>query len=605
MMNLKSIFALPKWAKVILLVLSIIAVVGLIGTIALNQSVKGETYSANLTLNSQKSLETSSQIAYNFFIDFPKFKPLLRSKSISRVDIAQFVWDKRIDKNAIENLRNGGRNVWFESTQDLQSLGTESLGKVEYTIDFSPLLWNIVRYYIFLTILVFLFASKILYFIATTDNKKAQILLATTAFIAMSASFYNNAFGIEDNWHFQSWQRDTESHIIARSLADIYGLETQGYGLGFLKAGDIQTYGEGSDKILAEGIVPQSYAPYKSAIGIQGYMWSFVYRYFNDVKLKSTQTHLKDLKPLYVICSALNAISILIVAFLLGKIFGRLFGVVFVVSMFLSPWITNYGNNLYHNFYMWLMPSAFSFSIFLLLYKNGNHKKPKIALLSIGYVLSLFFKSLMSYEYLTSIVLFSLSPFFLAPFLAKMKFIDTCPPLKKLAKQTAMLFALAVLGFCFAFSIHTYMRGNGDFVAGVESIYKGDFLRRMVGGDTKDFDPVYAESLNANALQIIAKYLDWHSPIIVGFDFRGNFYVLLIINILLLIFAFKGAQRRLFVAMFVVFALPAISWFVFGKAHSYIHTHMNFVLWYFGFIAVLLYIPIVATLQSKRSVKKQ
>lgn len=116
------------------------------------------------------------------------------------------------------------------------------------------------------------------------------------------------------------------------------------------------------------------------------------------------------------------------------------------------------------------------------------------------------------------------------------------------------------------------------------------FLRRMVGGDTKDFDPVYAESLNANALQVIAKYLNWHSPIIVKFDFRGNFYVLLIINILLLIFAFKGAQRRLLVAMFVVFALPAISWFVFGKAHSYIHTHMNFVLWYLGFIAVLLYI---------------
>lgn len=149
MMNLKSIFALPKWAKVILLVLSIIAVVvGIISTIALNQSVKGETYSANLTLNSQKSLENSSQIAYNFWIDFPKFKPLLRSKSISRVDITQFLWDKRVDKSAIENLRNGGRNVWFESTQDLSALGVESLGKVEYTIDFSPLLWNIIKIFV-------------------------------------------------------------------------------------------------------------------------------------------------------------------------------------------------------------------------------------------------------------------------------------------------------------------------------------------------------------------------------------------------------------------------------------------------------------------------
>lgn len=541
--NLKALFMIPKWAKFFISISIIIILLLLIAVLLLSQITLSEINSA---------------------IENPP---------------------------PLSNL-----DIFLESTKDTNPMQIKSW------------LWNTIKYYIWLIILVFLLFSNILRFIATTDNKKVQILLTTIAFIAMSASFYNNAFGIEDNWHFKSWQRDTESHIIARSLADIYGLETQGYGLGFLKAGDdIQTYGEGSDKILAEGIVPQSYTPYKSTIGIQGYMWSFVYRYFNDRKLKSTQTHLKDLKPLYVICSALNAVSILIVAFLLGKIFGRLFGVVFIISMFLSTWITNYGNNLYHNFYAWLMPSMFSFSIFLLLYKNDNHKKLKIALLSIGYVLSLFFKSLMSYEYLTSIVLFSLSPFFIAPFLAKMKFIDMCPPLKKLAKQTAMLFALAVLGFCFAFSIHTYMRGNGDFVAGVESIYKGDFLRRMVGGNARDFyEPELAESLmNANALQVIAKYLDWHSPIIVGLDFRGNFYVLLIINILLLIFAFKGAQRRLFVTMFVVFALPAISWFVFGKAHSYIHTHINFVLWYLGFIAVLLYIPIVATLQSKRSVKEQ
>lgn len=535
--NLKALFMIPKWAKFFISISSIIILLLLIAVLLLNQITLSEINSA---------------------IENPP---------------------------PLSNL-----DIFLESTKDTNPMQIKSW------------LWDTIKYYIWLIILVFLLFSNILRFIATTDNKKVQILLATIAFIAMSASFYNNAFGIENDGHFKSWQRDAESHIIARSLADIYGLETQGYGLGFLKAGDdIQTYGEGSDKILAEGIVPQSYAPYKSAIGIQGYMWSFVYRYFNDVKLKSTQTHLKDLKPLYVICSALNAISILIVAFLLGKIFGRLFGVVFIISMFLSPWITNYGNNLYHNFYAWLMPSMFSFSIFLLLYKNGNHKKPKIVLLSIGYVLSLFFKSLMSYEYLTSIVLFSLSPFFIAPFLAKMKFIDMCPPLKKLAKQTAMLFALAVLGFCFAFSIHTYMRGNGDFVAGVESIYKGDFLRRMVGGNARDFyEPELAESLmNANAFQVIAKYLDWHSPIVMQFNFRGNFYVLLIINILLLIFVFKGAQRRLLVAMSVVFALPAISWFVFGKTHSYIHTHMNFVLWYLGFIAVLLYIPIVATLQSK------
>ena len=161
MTNLKAIFALPKWAKIILGVLSIIAVVGIIATFVLNQSTKGETYSANLILKSQKSLESSHQITYNLWIDFPKFKPLLRSKSISRVDITQFLWDKGVDKSAIENIRAGGRNIWLESTQDLGTLGVESLGKVEYTIDFSPLLWNIVKIFVGILTLTLLLTNTI------------------------------------------------------------------------------------------------------------------------------------------------------------------------------------------------------------------------------------------------------------------------------------------------------------------------------------------------------------------------------------------------------------------------------------------------------------
>lgn len=201
--TLNAIF--PKWAKVILLVLSIIVAVGIVGTFMLNQSVKGETYSANLTLNSQKSLETSSQIAYNFWIDFPKFKPLLRSKSISRVDITQFVWNERIDKNAIENLRNGRRNVWFESAQDLQSLGTESLGKVEYTIDFSPLLWNIIKIFVGIVALTLLLANTIKHRLAPFgryDYALALILSLITLILCV---------GQVDNGH--NWGGDFSGYI--------------------------------------------------------------------------------------------------------------------------------------------------------------------------------------------------------------------------------------------------------------------------------------------------------------------------------------------------------------------------------------------------------
>ena len=44
--------------------------------------------------------------------------------------------------------------------------------------------------------------------------------------------------------------------------------------------------------------------------------------------------------------------------------------------------------------------------------------------------------------------------------------------------------------------------------------------------------------------------------------------------------------------MFIVFLGTTLSWFILGKAHSYVHTHMNYVLWYFGFIQICLYIII-------------
>ena len=142
--------------------------------------------------------------------------------------------------------------------------------------------------------------------------------------------------------------------------------------------------------------------------------------------------------------------------------------------------------------------------------------------------------------------------------------------------------------------LHGFIRGGGDLIEGFKIMYEKDFLRRMVGGNAENFNPVYAESLNASIVEVVLKYFNWTTPIIVGIKFTGNFCVLILLDFILLIYAIKNdAQRKLLAAMLMVFALPAISWFIFGKAQSYIHTHMDFVLWYFGFVAVAFYIPVL------------
>lgn len=45
-----------------------------------------------------------------------------------------------------------------------------------------------------------------------------------------------------------------------------------------------------------------------------------------------------------------------------------------------------------------------------------------------------------------------------------------------------------------------------------------------------------------------------------------------------------------FVALYIVTFLTSVSWFVLAKSHSYVHTHINFVLWYMGYVQVCLYV---------------
>lgn len=146
--------------------------------------------------------------------------------------------------------------------------------------------YAIARMWIFISVVALLLFSNIVSLCAKNLNKKVIFI----AFLTMSASFYGDFFHIEDKITFQKWQNDAESHIIARSLADLYNLPTQGYGLGYLEAryftGErIEPYGIGSYEILAEGIKPHSYTPYTSNVGIQGYIWSFIYNKFNAFKI--------------------------------------------------------------------------------------------------------------------------------------------------------------------------------------------------------------------------------------------------------------------------------------------------------------------------------
>ena len=109
--------------------------------------------------------------------------------------------------------------------------------------------------------------------------------------------------------------------------------------------------------------------------------------------------------------------------------------------------------------------------------------------------------------------------------------------------------------------------------------------------------------MNASVWEVFCRYFHFDTDIIVGIPGK-LFQVICIIP--LGIFAYDFYNRKLDVikvTLYIFTFLTSISWIVLAKSHSYVHTFLNFVLWYFGFIQVCLYVLInqLINLKLKRN----
>ena len=123
-------------------------------------------------------------------------------------------------------------------------------------------------------------------------------------------------------------------------------------------------------------------------------------------------------------------------------------------------------------------------------------------------------------------------------------------------------------------------------------------------GEAEDFPPVYAASLNAGTLSVVItymngvffdlnNYLSIENAFISNFLLKIRYYYLIVLFIAMSALLFwrshkvmQTSRQRHFIALICAtwFSILApLSWFVIFKAHSYIHTHMSFLLWQMPF----------------------
>lgn len=336
------------------------------------------------------------------------------------------------------------------------------------------------------------------------------------------------------------------------------------------------------------------YAEYKSQYGLQGK----VFCYFSQ-KLDCERAF----KFFNILCCLVTGFVFMLIVMLIQKKSNNLLAGCFFVVFWLSPWIVNFARNLYWVEFTWFLPMAFG----LLCAWKIEEKKMRI-LSYFGIFVSILIKSLCGYEYI-SVIMMGAIAFLLVDLIkafAKKQREDGL----LLLKSIIIIGIMAFLGFFIAICIHATLRGGGDISEGIKSIFIDDVLRRTNGADLNDYlgRPEYTLSLTASIWETVCLYFHFPTEVVAGIS--GNlFQIMIILPLGIFIFDINKKQYDYEkIAMYIIFFLTSVSWYVLAKSHSYIHVHMNYVLWYFGFIQVCFYIildKVISLFGKEKKVDKE
>ena len=322
-----------------------------------------------------------------------------------------------------------------------------------------------------------------------------------------------------------------------------------------------------------------SISPYMSQYGLQGRVFGYLARYI-DEDLRS---------PIFGLCCAIMAAAVFVsISWLLCRKYNVIFAGCFYGVFFLSPWVINFSRNLYWVEFTWFVPMA----IGLFCAWKISDRKYRICSYVAMYF-SILCKNLCGYEYVTTVMLGAIA-FLLVDLLVSI--LEKNSHMTKLLFRTTFIIgSAALLGFATALLLHAEIRGEGRLVDGLRSIIVNDVMRRTSGVNlnvASGFRGAELEALTASTWETLCKYFHFSTDVIIGMD-KSQFILLCVIPLLIIGNDYRQGKRRVNdLAMYVVMLLVTLSWIVLARTHSYVHTHLNYVLWYFGFVQVCFYIII-------------
>ena len=417
-----------------------------------------------------------------------------------------------------------------------------------------------------------------------TSTRSGKVSILFGAFITFVLSFQGNLFGAATQEFFEGHQRSSESLVLGRMI------ETQTNGA-MSRGGFLGRY-ENPDRVkfqyetFVNNSVPDGrFVIYKQSSGLQGFFYASMDAALRLIGVESGETRLYASK--LTTSSVLAVLLLLFVHFVLQN-FGRSAAITLIALLAASQWMVVFSNNLYWMFFLIILP--FIAVVFFL--QLHSQSKTTFLLRKIYFLYSIVFaailiKSLSGYEYISAILISTIAPLIFFAIRDSWGF-------KRLLGRALFVGLSGLAGFFTAILIHltqlTYVLGSSS--KALDHLW-GTILKRT-HGDPNTVREVYRASLESHIVDVILKYWRGHAfnlDSLMGF---GGFISFgeLIISLLIMSAAmtwltfsrngFKKYRKLNFatVAMLWFSFLSPLSWHTLAKGHSYIHGHMNHVLWY-------------------------
>jgi hypothetical protein len=425
------------------------------------------------------------------------------------------------------------------------------------------------------------------------------IFLASFSIVILFLSFHLNLLQTADQQWFDNFQYDMESYIVGRIVKSHQdGVFSDGglTGIGSLTTTPV-TWGDVpfANQYLAytDGLRFGAFTTYDSQIGGQGILFSVL----DGIIHLPPQEKLILFHALTSLCSAIVLAAIIVWFYLESGLTVSLF---VLASAVFSQWLVVFGRILWWS--MW----AFYLPIAVMMYYH--RRRPPCASSSyptFGVVvfITVFIKCFFNgYEYITSFLVMMIVPFLYYSIRNRISIRKCLPGLSVVVGSS--IFAVLLSSFILCFQISSV---KGNFLDGVNHIIYS-FEKRSYPNPS-DYPDDLAPNLESNVLEVVVTYLKGtffdanrflssSSVIVTKYVLRISYLhlsALFVIMSGILLFLMKKIvdekEKRRCLAFFWAtwFSILApVSWFVIFKAHSAIHTHMNFIVWqmpftFFGF----------------------